>query len=377
MSFDISKTKRDINTAIELSVSGKKKEAFNLLCHDSLSEVQKDKIKNILSAASLKKSAECISEKVNIFTLLTTKDDPIRITNIVPIAKKIDGLRLETAKINFLGSEFVNNKVLGNISMSDLIKLDILESQSTNIHCYSNFDKLMSDFSFNLNGFQYFEANGVLLNSIHSFSHNPLDKKSESILSKASVNFISSWGRANSIQFDAVVPLGFLYRDLNPNEAKASKAYHLAHVDFRECDKKALELNWKPQMGDLIGNLSSEQQSNAHITQIVNLWMPLNKSENVLSLLDTSSVDLLTELRPFNNRSSDGVTSQTLQYKPNQRWVANDAMKVGQGIIFNSFLTPHSAVKLPKQQGIKYDEFRRSVEGRFVFISYEPSRSSP
>lgn len=365
MSFNILAAKNSINTAIEFSTCGKQKEALETFSNFGLSEEQNEAIRWILIKSSLKVPKECIAERVQILSILSgSPQEAVAKPVIEPVSRNTNGFRYRAAPLTFLGENFKDHSVLGNSEGRDL-----LVGENVNIRCYHDFDKLKADFNFSRNGFQYCNANSSLLNSLQEFSKNPLIDQGD--LAKTSIHFISSWGKENGIDFQLVVPVGFLHRNLDPKSAIAGKAFHLAHADFRQSDISILEKQWKPLIGNELRELSPEELQNAHIVQIVNLWMPLNCAMNTLTLLNKTSVDS-SEMRPFKNTSQNGIISQSLQTKRKHEWVACEAMKIGQVIIFDSCLAFHSAVELPEKLGIKYDKYRKSMEGRFAFISCKP-----
>jgi len=244
------------------------------------------------------------------------------------------------------------------------------EEKRCDVTCYSNFDLIKSSYNFESNGFEYFRLDGDLLDRVNFFEKYPNEERAEMSLLKEGVKYMSLWGKKKLPGCNIVVPLDILYRDNSPFNSTSEKPFFLAHVDF---DKENLQNNmkilkglWKPYIETALGDLSDEQYFDLKIVQIVNIWLSLDRGKvnNTLALLDTSSIDLQKDLRPLKNNKLNSIS---ISQNPKQNWVALQGMTMGQGIIFNSFITPHTAIELPRDSNAKF--YRKSVELRFAFLS--------
>lgn len=278
------------------------------------------------------------------------------------IERPIDRSRMKVAKINFLSEKFEDGGVVGAPPRPDMT-----ESKNVSIRCYSRLDELKPAYNFFQHGFQYCDVDPNLLDAAEAYSKNRQDTHN---LDKYSVRHISAWGKENGIKFDAVVPIGFIYRDLDPKAKNATPGYHLAHADMRKCDIPDFEAKLELFLKNTSTEPSPKKSSKMRVVLLVNQWMRLNDTENTLTLLNKASIDP-SAYRSFKNTANSPLISQSLQANSKQEWVACEA-KDSHYIIFDSCETIHSAVNLPAEPGVKYDEYRRSVEGRFAFIIYEP-----
>lgn len=283
------------------------------------------------------------------------------------IGKKEPDFHLVEANINFLKESSEGKKITTGTA----------NVKAVNIHCYSNVEKLRKDFNFHDNGFQYCALSSTLLQSLSQFSAEPFKNKNRFELIISANKFIASWGRENGI-IGTTAPLAMTYRSTNP-EDQAIKAFFFAHVDYDANDMpNTWEINknaWKANIQRFYGPLSDGEYANLKINAMVNLWMPLNElpTINTLALMDISSSDNLSkELRPAltpGKTREQPITSLGLCANLNQKWVIQNVMSKGNGVIFQTTKTPHTAIDIADRfQGQQYDPSRRSVEIRFVFL---------
>ncbi|SRR5581483_3452600 len=363
--------KTKINEAVGFSIKGEIDQACEVLNTFSLSERQREMVKSILAETVSKSSAECIAQKVQLFTLLT---QPVRIQSP---SIKLDGCKIKRARINFIGRRFKDHMSLKDNFNTAGMERGIFESKQVDVFCYHDVEKLRSSFTFANNGFQFCALSDELTENIKQFALTPYDETSKSNVSPFATQFIEAWGRKNNLSFDRVVCLGFVYRDTDENadRTKADKPFALAHADFQQSNLSAisecLEKYWKPAMESVLGNLTREQYLNVPIKQIVNLWMPLNQRSTVngLVVMDTSSIQPSKDLRPINTispKETCSVNSLAIHANPKQKLVAQETMTISDGVIFNSFITVHSAANILRDAAC--DEHRRSLEGRFALI---------
>ena len=379
MSIDLNTLKMNVNSAVELSTQGKKTEAFEVInsAYPYLNSAQNDAIIALLSSTSSKEPAKCTPEKVKMLTLISSSPRPTA-EPVKVIKKRIGSSKLVSSRINFIGRNFVDNTLTDKHFSKDAIINKTIKQKKVKVICYHEENDLISDFNFNNNGFKFTKFDGKLLKLAEEFSHRKIDNGSaELLLIREATNFIMNWGKENNIEFDVVAPLGLVYRNQDESDKSAQRPIPFAHVDFQEKTIKKtfqdLVKVWKPPMETVLGEMSTEKYNNLKVVAMCNLWMSLNvlPARNTLAVLDKTSINV-SQLRPYRGETQDPlvkVTSMSLHEDKNQRWVAHDQMTIGKGIIFNTLLTPHTAVKLPKNPEIKYDECRKSAEIRFAFIS--------
>lgn len=371
MSFNPITVKTAINNAVELSTQGKLDQACDVFSTAILSRSQCEKIRAILAATTSKTPAQCIAQKVQLLTLLTQPE------KVEPPAKVLDGYNTKWTKINFIGPAFVDGMSLKEHFNRKGVEQGILQTKEMDIYCYHDVEKLRSDFNFKTNGFQFCALSHALTDHLENFALTPYDKDCESYVSQFGTQFIASWAKKNEIPFDVIVPLGLVYRDQDESAINAGKPYAFAHVDFQRSNLAStadcLEKSWKPAIESVLGELSSDAYRNLSMGQIVNLWMPLNKRPTVngLIVMDASTMDSAKDLKPVSTLSTDQgcfLNSLSLRCNSKQKWVAQETMTIGHGVIFNSECTPHTAGDLPRE-GV-CDKYRRSLEGRWVCIKF-------
>lgn len=285
------------------------------------------------------------------------------------------------AKMNFAGRNFIDNIVLSKDLMHEVKSKNIIETKSVRILSYFNENKLSLNFRYEKNGFEYVEFGGGFLTNIRKYANDP--NAIDFNLPISICSFMHRWGEAKGFKFDDVVFLESVYRNQDELDENSDRPIHFAHVDFqRESIKKTFESHknsWRAGMSLLLGdkiNVTENVYSNLKVMEMCNLWLSLNShlTKSTLALMDISSLNL-NELLPFTNEAQAAnrigeFTSMSIAGNDNQRWVANPQMKIGGGYIFNSLMTPHSAVDLLKNPDVQYDAFRKSVEVRCAFIKY-------
>jgi len=288
-----------------------------------------------------------------------------------------EGVERKQATTYFIGSKFQNDMPL-KVDKKN-IKNGIVKNKEITISCYQNKEKLREKFNFKDNGFQFCALSDELTASVEQFGSHRFEENYYSEISALATQFITGWGEKNNIEFSAVIPLGFNYRDQDIRNPNDMKPFLITHVDFEKSSiaqtLMSVEKTWKPQFEAVLGEKSHQEYLSLPITQIVNLWMPLNKrpTKNGLAMMDTSSIGSEKSLRPFTSVPANGSApfkSLSLRHDKKQVWIAQKSMTLGNGVIFNSFKTPHSAVELAEDLGVQYDKYRKSVEGRFAFIKY-------
>jgi hypothetical protein len=279
--------------------------------------------------------------------------------------------------INIAGSAFVEGELINSANLTNLFAVNILQPTITGVRCYLK-ETIKSDYEFNLNGFEFCDMNGDLLELVKELSQNLENKQVREILRKAIIPFMTQWGRSKGIDFDYAIPLDTVYRNTDPKITNAFRSVPFAHVDFSQ-DKIPETLQafidvWKPRVEESLKRpeMSTEEYLNLNIRKMVNIWINLNEipSTNTLALLDTPALDQIDRyLKLYTAVRRDGsvFTAQILDSQPPQsEWVVQRQMQIGDAVIFNSLETPHTAADI---YGIGFDVPRQSVELRVAFVS--------
>lgn len=291
--------------------------------------------------------------------------NPILNTDYSLYADPQAGFDLFDAKINFLkeGPDRMN------------ISLKNGETKAVKIRCYHDVDKLTNDFNLQENGFQYCTISRDLLITLNQLEQNPFSKKNRFEALSKTHQFLSAWGKANGIPGTAV-PINLTYRTTDATD-KATPPFFFAHADYDENDisntMRTHQEVFKRNIEIETGILSEETYQGLKIYTMLNLWMPLNQHPtiNTLAVMDTRSVENLSEqLRPAMTKGkTNDVTSLGLRACENQIWVAQKVMIRGDGVIFKTMKTPHTAVDIESRFPMDFcDPHRKSVEVRCAFI---------
>lgn len=94
--------------------------------------------------------------------------------------------------------------------------------------------------------------------------------------------------------------------------------------------------------------MTDSEYTGLTVTQMVNVWLPLNKNptRNTLAILDPSTMN--EKLMPYTAVRKDKTlfTAKTVMFEESQQWIASNIRR-GDAIIFDSMKVPHSAINLP------------------------------
>nr|NGX45337.1 hypothetical protein [Chlamydiota bacterium] len=133
---------------------------------------------------------------------------------------------------------------------------------------------------------------------------------------------------------------------------------------------------WKDKVVKKLGPMDDKSYEDLAVAKMLNIWMPLDqplKSEP-LAIMDLQSLRN-SDVHPYMAARANGkqFPSQGVLHHDSQQWIVKKDMTFGEGIIFDSCRTPHTAVTLPEQD----IEPRHSVECRILFLSKtQPEKNS-
>jgi hypothetical protein len=251
------------------------------------------------------------------------------------------------------------------------LKNRVLENVNSKIH-------LTEDrFNFFKNGFEFHDHKKTSLgDAIKVFAKGPsewtlIPDQTIKEHAKEVESFFSTWAKTSGIDFRAVVWIDTVYRN---TMAGKFGAVHLVHVDFPSDNHRQTlrgHMNWKDRVVEKLGDMSSETYENLSIKLIANIWMPLDERvvAEPLAIMDTDTLgDRAHHLRVYQDQRLNGgekYPSVGVRPNPEHRWYIKKDMELGEAVIFNSCLTPHSAVTLPNQG----DKTRKSIESRVLFLA--------
>jgi len=273
---------------------------------------------------------------------------------------------------NYLGSKFVP-KMMIQVSPSEAPKLleeKILQTVEMPVHITTRI------FDFKKNGFEFKSfTNTALGSAIDVLGKGPStwsEISEESITTHASCleAEMCNWGKSQGISFSRVLCIDSVFR----NTASGSfGSVHFVHVDFPSGDTKEIlrgHSNWKERIIKKIErDLTADEYENLVVTKIVNVWMPLDPKLEAepLAMMDREVCeDLESQLQVYHDKritSSETYQSVGVIPHPKQKWYVRE-MTRGEGVIFDTCQTPHSAVSFPDQG----DKTRKSIECRLLFI---------
>lgn len=223
-------------------------------------------------------------------------------------------------------------------------------------------------FNFKKNGFEF----GTCSNQMKKELEPYLKLKSavdHTALMKALKPQLEAWADAQGIEYDHVIVLGGVYRD-----EEAGTTFPLVHIDFDKADTskfmKDLRFLWKNnvQLGLNLSKLSDADYANINIVQMVNVWMPLNKTptENTLGVMDNSRLNP-KDLIPVRSKSHFLSFPSILTHSSKtQQFIIQTDIKFGDMIYFDTLNTPHAGVIVPRKGASK--EKRQSVELRAIIV---------
>lgn len=277
--------------------------------------------------------------------------------------------------VYFAGKQFKKMTEIDLSKKNELLESEVLTSASKRIAAY-NRESVRKLFDYKENGFEYCPVEGELLAEISKF--NDTDWQQDSRILEASKAAFTKLAEEQGIDYDMVIPLGLIYRSEKPL-GTALPAATLTHIDFDQNNtSEVMQSNkhgWKVRVEGALGKtLSDEEFENIKIEHMMNMWMPLeNKpTENTLAMMDTSRIQS-EDVQPFTAVIKPSpflelkFTAMTLKPSNKQQYIIQSDMKLGDGVLFNTFDTPHSAVTVPRPEAEK-DLPRRSIEIRAIFV---------
>lgn len=269
-----------------------------------------------------------------------------------------------------LGPQFTDGMAITLDQIPALLQQQVLQKKTATVY------KTTEKFAFDKNGFEFADySQSPLGKAIEKLATGPIewqDIPEATIRGHATAveDALSDWGKTAGVQFSQVVWIDTVYRN---TKAGRFGSVHFVHADFPEEDYsitlKGHSTTWKDRVALKLGDLSMDQYEKLQISQIVNIWMPLDEKIEAepLAMMDLKSLRSKRDLRVYqDSRVNGGTPYPSIGVFPSdsQRWYIRDGMKRGEAVIFNSCKTPHSAVSLP-DQGTKG---RRSVECRVLFL---------
>lgn len=188
---------------------------------------------------------------------------------------------------------------------------------------------------------------------------------------------MAAWAKKNlsSMSFDEVVCGRGWYRNTKislQRRGKADMQLEIAHIDFfpgQDLSNLFSITGFNEQLSRKIGPeaLDKAYWKKNQMVKMVNVWMPLSTVHAYpLAVCDTSTLDFSRDIIP-NFSEVNGIAkafqSGALRYDRGHQFYYKSAMKRGEAFIFESFGTPHTAIRLPNQQG-----HRESFDIRCAFI---------
>lgn len=313
----------------------------------------------------------CYNSITNIFSYTYNQGEDLN-CNIINQSHNSSYAKNEEEFFNgelvYLGSSFKDEMSLKLTNASELLKNKVLQKTVIKI-C-----KTVARFNFSESGFEFHDfSKQPLGRSIFEIAKDPTNAANpcweNRSFARAVENQMTIWGQSVGIPFSQVVWIDTVYR--NTAEGKFGSV-HFVHVDFPEVDHSQTlkgHSNWKDRVEEVVGQLNTEQYERLKISKIINIWLPLDKQLEAepLAVLDVRSIKKESQLRTYyDERITTGDKYQSVGVFPDEyhQWYIKNKMKLGEGIIFDSCQTPHSAVSLPDQQNKR----RTSLECRVIFI---------
>ena len=116
--------------------------------------------------------------------------------------------------------------------------------------------------------------------------------------------------------------------------------------------------------------MSNEEYTSLKVSQFVNIWMPLNLRLEAypLAIMDIRTIKSTQETLAIyqDRRLNGGDVYYSVGVVPHesQQWYVKNEMELGEAVIFDSCLTPHTAVRFPDQG----EKQRTSIECRVIFL---------
>lgn len=279
--------------------------------------------------------------------------------------------------INYMGSAFQPNTSIATDDIQSLLDKRIIETHRISLHCISAAEAVRQ-FDFKTHGFcvEYLPVD--LKGSLDRLEKDLKDPASRAATRPVLSSYLTAWGKNQGISFTHVIPVDTVCRSTSEEAENAFRAVTLVHIDFSLDTNKTLEAfcsTWKPRVEQAFKRpLSDEEYIKLPVTQIVNVWMPLNTFPHVnsLALLDKQTASD-QDAQPYTavRRDSSTFTAQILPRRPEHRWSVFD-IKRGEAIIFGSQQTPHTAIEAVadfNREGCPDNGGRKSVEIRALFVN--------
>lgn len=274
------------------------------------------------------------------------------------------------SEITFLGPNFRDGMKITLDKADSLVTNKVLQKVSVSV------SPTVKPFAFAVNGFEFhnYEKNSLGKATI-DLSDGPTEwakikKETLDSHARAIEKVLVNWGKKQNFLFRDVICIDSVLRN---TIAGRFGAVHFAHVDFPSGDTAATlagHKNWKDRIVDRLGPMSFDAYTNLKIARIVNVWMPLDPKLEAypLAVMDTQTLGIPRQhLRIYQDeRINGGDKYHSVGVMPHrdQRWYIKKDMRLGEAIIFDSCLTPHSAVRFPDQG----EKSRKSIECRAIFI---------
>lgn len=270
----------------------------------------------------------------------------------------------------YLGPNFQDRMSLRLSKVEALLQTHVLQKVTATVY------KTDQKFEYAKNGFEFQDFTGTSLGSaLEILANGPtswpdIPEENISNHAKAVEHAMTEWGKKQKIQFSQAVWIDTVYRNTAGGKFGA---VHFVHCDFPANDSASTlrgHGDWKDRVVKKLGPMTTEEYEKLNISKIVNVWMPLNKKVEAepLAMMDVESLkDPSADLRVYEDERVNGgglYHSVGVVPKPEQRWYIRDNMKLGEGVIFDSCSTPHTAVSLPDQG----DKTRRSLECILIFL---------
>jgi len=275
-----------------------------------------------------------------------------------------------SAEMVHLGPQFKDHDSISLATAYKTLAKGVLEPRTVSI--------LATNDSYDLetNGFTFHEVSQPTKSALAVLALNPEEASHRAAVRSEIEKEMVAYAKGQDIAFQQAVCVDSVYRDTSSGPFGA---VHLVHIDFPEEDTQANlrgHGEWKDKVVAKLGPMDDKTYEGLAVTKMLNIWMPLDQplTSEPLAVMDLQSLRT-SDVHPYTAARANGkqFPSQGVCHHDSQQWIVKKDMSLGEGIIFDSCRTPHTAVTLPEQG----DEPRHSVECRILFLGeHQPEKNS-